>query len=32
VRKTDYRDLIFAALRLLVALLRVFDDHGWPFW
>jgi len=30
VRKTDYRDLIIAALRLLAALLRVYDD--WPFW
>jgi hypothetical protein len=32
VRRTDYRALITAALRLLTALLRVLDDHDWPFW
>jgi hypothetical protein len=32
VRKADYRALIIAALRLLSALLRLFDDDDWPFW
>jgi hypothetical protein len=34
MNKTDNRRLIAAALRLLAALLRVFDQHGgsWPFW
>ena len=37
MRKTEYsskidRRLITAAIRLLAALLRIFDDHGWPFW
>jgi hypothetical protein len=34
MNKNDKHHLIAAALRVIAALLRVFDRHGdcWPFW